>query len=96
MFVVSGADKLDLKAVKNLGYKNVSLVSLETLEKLTGLKPGAIPPFGSLFNLPTYMDEKISQIKEINFNAASNSDSIQMKSTDFISLEKPQIGKFGK
>jgi aspartyl-tRNA synthetase len=52
MVVVSAASKLDLKAFKQAtGFKDVALVDKDTLLKVTGLQPGSVPPFGSLFGI---------------------------------------------
>ncbi len=97
MVVVSAASKLDLKAFKQAtGFKDVALVDKDTLLKVTGLRPGSVPPFGSLFNIPTYVDEGLLEQAWINFNAGSNTQSVQMKSEDFKSTEKPILGLFVK
>ena len=53
-------------------------------------------PFGSLFQLPSYIDESLNKLEYIVFNAGSNEKSIRMKRIDFVRLEKPKIGEFGK
>ncbi|MGI5828493.1 MAG: aminoacyl-tRNA deacylase [Patescibacteria group bacterium] len=97
MVVISAANKLDLKAFKkNYGFKDVSMANKETLLKVTGLEPGAIPPFGSLFKIPTYADKRLANLENISFNAGSHTHSIQMKAGDFITIEKPIVGIFAK
>jgi prolyl-tRNA editing enzyme YbaK/EbsC (Cys-tRNA(Pro) deacylase) len=59
-----------------------------------GLEIGAIPPFGSTMNLPTYLDEEITQNEGIVFNVGAHTKSIKMKPTDFLKLEKPVVGNF--
>jgi len=97
MVVVSAASKLDLKAFKQAtGFKDVALVDKDTLLKVTGLQPGSVPPFGSLFNIPTYVDENLLSLEMINFNAGSNTQSVQMRSEDFNSIENLITGLFVK
>jgi Ala-tRNA(Pro) deacylase len=97
MFVVSAVSKLDLGSLKKtFSAKDLSLISLEELEKLTGLKPGAIPPFGSLFGIKTYLDEKLANMEMLSFNAGANDKSIRMKVKDFILAEKPENSNFAK
>jgi aspartyl-tRNA synthetase len=97
MLLVSAAKKLDLNAFKKAyGVKDLSLVSRDEAEKITRLKPGSIPPFGSLFELETYMDESLNELEYVVFNAGSREKSIRMKREDFVRIEKPEIGEFGK
>src|ERR1700736_241203 len=58
VLIVLPADrKLDSKKARDaFGVKALRFASKEEVEQLTGLQPGSIPPFGSLFNLPTYCD----------------------------------------
>src|SRR5438093_4104242 len=71
LMVVLPADrKLASKLVrKAAAAKSLRFASREEVEQLTGLAPGSIPPFGSLFALPTWCDERLSQQPRINFNA---------------------------
>src|SRR5215471_8912572 len=70
MIVLPADRKLSSKAVrKGEGVKSLRFASREEVEQLTGLAPGSIPPFGSLFGLPTWCDERLSEHTQINFNA---------------------------
>src|SRR4030095_2396052 len=54
MIVLPADRKLASKAVRQAaGIKSLRFASREEVEQLTALKPGSIPPFGSLFHLPT-------------------------------------------
>jgi Ala-tRNA(Pro) deacylase len=64
--------------------------------ELTGLAPGSIPPFGSLFGLPTLCDERLGENEVIAFNAGDHSISVSMKYADYVQVEKPELGKFGE
>lgn len=97
MAVVSGVNKLDLNALKKTyGLKDVSMADRDMLKQVTGLEPGAVPPFGSLFKIPTYVDKNLAQLESINFNAGSNTKSIGMKTEDYLKIEKPIVGEFSK
>ena len=63
----------------------------EEVEQWTGLQPGSIPPFGSLFNLPTCCDPALARNESINFNAGDHCISVQMSYADFVALEKPRM-----
>ena len=58
---------------------------------MTGLQPGSIPPFGSLFNLPTYCDPALGENDTINFNAGDHAISVHMKYVDYVAAEKPKL-----
>ncbi len=98
LMVVLPADrKLASKLVrKAAGAKSLRFASREEVEQLTGLAPGSIPPFGSLFNLPTWCDERLSNQPRINFNAGNHSVSISMAYTDYLTVEQPQLGAYAE
>jgi len=79
-----------------LGWKRLRFAYEEETLRITGLTPGSIPPFGSLFGLPTLCDERLADNKRINFNAGSHDTSIQMSYADYIAYESPTIARLGK
>jgi len=79
-----------------LGTRRIRFADKEEVLKITGLTPGSIPPFGSLFELKTYCDERLADNERINFNAGSHTVSIQMSYVDFLAYEKPAIVRVGK
>jgi Ala-tRNA(Pro) deacylase len=74
-----------------LAVKSLRFATKEEVENLTGLQPGSIPPFGSLFGLVTYCDPRLAENTAINFNAGDHTISIQMAYADFIAVEKPTL-----
>src|SRR4051794_35050416 len=57
LLVVPADRKLDSrKARAALGVRSLRFATREEVEQLTGLRPGSIPPFGSLFGLTTSCD----------------------------------------
>jgi aspartyl-tRNA synthetase len=92
LLVIPGDVRADLKAVrKYLHYSNAKLEAIDVLPAITGLEAGAIPPFGSLLGLPTYLDSRLSDNQEIVFNAGRHDRSIKLNFSDYLSLEKPEI-----
>ena len=57
---------------------------------------GSIPPFGSLFGLPTLCDERLGDNDVINFNAGDHSISVSMRYADYLLAEKPELGTFAE
>lgn len=97
MIVLPADRKLASKAVrKNAGVKSLRFASREEVEQLTGLAPGSIPPFGSLFGLPTWCDQRLSEHAKINFNAGDHSLSVSMTHADYLTAEQPQLGEYAE
>jgi Ala-tRNA(Pro) deacylase len=92
MLILPADRKLDNKRARDgLGAKALRFASKEEVLELTGLQPGAIPPFGSLFNLPTYCDPALAENPAINFNAGDHAISVQMAYADWVRVEKPEM-----
>lgn len=90
MLVVPADRKMDSKKVKTaLGVKSLRFADRAEVEQLTGLQPGSIPPFGSLFNLKTHCDPALGQNEVINFNAGDHAISIGMKHAAYVAVENP-------
>src|SRR6476660_3098588 len=95
MIVLPADRKLASKDVrKAAGIKSLRFASREEVEQITGLAPGSIPPFGSLFNLPTWCDERLSEHPRINFNAGDHAISISMAYSDYAAAEQPTLGRY--
>ncbi len=97
MIVLPADRKLASKVVrKAAGIKSLRFASREEVEQLTGLVPGSIPPFGSLFSLPTWCDERLAEHSKINFNAGDHSVSISMAYADYLAAEQPRLGQYAE
>jgi Ala-tRNA(Pro) deacylase len=81
---------------KAAGAKSLRFAAREEVEQLTGLSPGSIPPFGSLFNLETWCDDRLAEQTRINFNAGDHSISISMAYADYVAAEQPRLGQFAE
>jgi Ala-tRNA(Pro) deacylase len=73
---------------------------LATEQEFSSLFPdcelGAMPPFGSLYNLPVYVDESLAADEAIVFNAGTHRDAIRIRYQDFARLAKPRVCSFAK
>jgi len=81
---------------KYLGCKRLRFATNDEVLSLTELTPGSIPPFGSLFGLPTICDERLADNEQINFNAGSHTDSIQLDYQAYVAFESPRIARIAK
>ncbi len=92
LVVVPADRKLDSKKARAaLGARSLRFATREEVERLTGLQPGSIPPFGSLFGLPTWCDPALGDSASINFNAGDHAISVQMTYADYLALERPTM-----
>jgi Ala-tRNA(Pro) deacylase len=90
--VVPADRKLDSKKARTaLGSRSIRFADREEVEQITGLRPGSIPPFGSLFGLPTWCDPALGENVSINFNAGDHSISVQMSYADYVAIEQPTL-----
>ena len=97
MIVMPADRKLSSKAVrKSGGIKSLRFASREEVEQLTGLAPGSIPPFGSMFGLATWCDERLAEQPRINFNAGDHAISISLAYADYVTAEQPRLGAFAE
>lgn len=92
MFVLPADRKLDSRGVRRRhGYKSIRFADRDEVLQLTGLAPGSIPPFGSLFQLPTTCDPRLGENPQINFNAGDHSISISMTFEAYVCVEQPVL-----
>ena len=97
MIVLPADRKLDSRGVRRAEkLSGLRFATREEVAELTGLAPGSIPPFGSLFGLPTWCDERLADEPEINFNAGDHAISVCMTYADYARVENPRIGRFAE
>jgi Ala-tRNA(Pro) deacylase len=96
LLVLSAASKLDSRAVKrHLGARKTRFATREELLELTGLEPGAVPPFGEpILALPLHADEALCANPRIAFNAGSLTTSIVMAMPDYLAIASPDLFRF--
>jgi Ala-tRNA(Pro) deacylase len=89
--VVPAPLKVDLKAARGiLGAKKLSLAHEEEFETLfPGCDRGAMPPFGNLWGVRTFVDESLARHPHIVFNAGSHIETVSMSYTDYERLARP-------
>ncbi|MCL5946850.1 MAG: hypothetical protein M1298_02365 [Chloroflexi bacterium] len=69
--------------------RDLHLVSPEILLERYSLEIGAVPPFGSLLDVPTYVDNRLLALSKIVFNAGSRSTSVILATADYQAIEHP-------
>ena len=95
--LVAADRKIDLKKLaKIVKTKKLRLASPQDVLKITGCEVGSVHPFGSLHELPTYLDSSIMENDMVNFNAGLHTVSIEMKAEDLVKAIRPSIRIFSK
>jgi Ala-tRNA(Pro) deacylase len=73
-------------------------VRLATEEEITQLFPdcelGAMPPLGTLYGLPVYVDRSLTEDEKIVFEGGTHSEAIRMRYWDFAALVFPTVAEF--
>lgn len=96
MTVLPAAWRIDLDKLKKV--LNDKKIKLATEEEFKSLFPdcdvGAMPPFGNLYNLETYVDTSLTEDEEILFNAGTHFEVVKMKYKDFAGLVNPGAADF--
>jgi Ala-tRNA(Pro) deacylase len=78
-----------------LGVTSLRLATEEELAKLfPDVEVGAEPPLGNLYQLPVYVDERLTYCTTITFNAGTHQDAISMEYSDFARLARPFVFPF--
>lgn len=88
--------KLDMKSVAEAVGEKCEFEDPIVIYERFGIVVGGIPPFGNLFNIDTFFDEKIQEVEKAAFNCGLQTESIIMNSKDLISLVQPKLGHFSK
>lgn len=92
MFVLPADRRLDSKGLRQRhGWRSLRFASRDEVLELTGLAPGSIPPFGSLFGLATWCDARLLDEPELNFNAGDHAVSLCLASADYRRAEAPRV-----
>ena len=82
--------KLNLQTLaKLLKVKQVELANESDFkDKFPDSEVGAMPPFGELYGLETYIDETLAKDENIVFNGGTHTELVAMKFKDFERLSK--------
>jgi Ala-tRNA(Pro) deacylase len=96
MAVLPANHRVDFDMLKELTGAEFILLATENEFKslFPGCDPGAMPPFGNLYNMPVYVSEALTKDEEIVFNAGSHTELIKMNYKDFEKLVQPRIMEF--
>ena len=93
MAVVTGNQKVHLPTVRaSLSANDVRLATEEEfVGRFPGCDIGAMPPFGNLFGMPTYVDPRVTEDEEIYFNAGNHVQTARLRYKDYAQLASPRV-----
>lgn len=57
---------------------------------------GAMPPFGNLYQLPTYADIEVTRNENMVINAGTHAEALRLRFSDFNRLARPRVGRFAE
>jgi Ala-tRNA(Pro) deacylase len=95
MTVLPADHQIDLKKLKKAVGKAVSLDSEQEFKPLfPDCAVGAMPPFGHLYGVPTYVDNRLAEEEYIVFEAGTHTDAIKLSYRDYEKIAKPRVEDF--
>lgn len=95
--VLPADKKLDSSAYRKLvSARKIRFATKDELLQLTGLIPGAVPPFGDFLGIEMIVDASLFDEEYIAFNCGSLTDSVKMKTADYQKIIQPRTGYFSK
>lgn len=97
MMVLPSTHDVDFDAIKDsLHAKNVELASEAEFENMfPDSELGAMPPFGNLYDIETYVAEALAEDEQIAFNAGTHKELVKMSYNDFEKLVQPKVLPIG-
>jgi Ala-tRNA(Pro) deacylase len=98
MAVLPAHEKVDLDRFKEVtGATNMRLAQeSEFAPRFPDCDPGAQPPFGNLYDLPTYVDESLARHEKIVVQAGTHTDTVTLSYADYERLVRPRVAAFGE
>jgi Ala-tRNA(Pro) deacylase len=97
MLVLPASHQADLEqAGAALGQTLTLAHEQELIGLFPGCEVGAEPPFGSLYQLRTLVDESLGRHERIAFRAGSHTEVILLPYREYERLEQPQVARFAE
>jgi Ala-tRNA(Pro) deacylase len=95
--VLPATRRVDLVRVRDDLGEDVAMASEEEMDRVfPDCERGAMPPFGSLYHLPTIVDESLAEDEQIVFESQNHEEAIRMAYRDYEALEHPRRGHFAE
>ncbi len=94
--VLPATHQIDLEQLReDLGDPRIELAPEEEMDRLfPDCERGAVPPFGSLYQVPTIMDDSLAADESIVFEGPDHEQAIRISLHDYEAVEHPRHGHF--
>ncbi len=98
MAVVPATHRVCLESLRAMaGRRGLDIAKeLEFQSLFPNCEPGAMAPFGNLYELPVFVDASLREDESITFNAGTHEDAIRMAYAAFEQLVAPVVGTIGE
>jgi len=91
--VVPASRHVDLGKMASETGASVALLASEQefRDRFPGCEVGAMPPFGNLYDMKTYVDTLLAEDDEIVFNAGTHTQVVRLSYDDYSTLVQPVL-----
>lgn len=98
MVVIEAPDHVSLERLRAVtGARTVELASEDEFRDLfPACEPGAMPPFGNLWDLQVFVDRRLREDERIAFAAGSHRELVRMAYGDFERLVTPVVAQLAE
>ncbi len=96
MAVLPASFQIDFDLLKSaLGAGRVEIAAEDEFKgRFPNCEVGAMPPFGNLYDMDVYADNRLAEDEEIAFNAGTHTELVRLPYQDFARLVKPKMMDF--
>ncbi|MDP4001242.1 MAG: YbaK/EbsC family protein [bacterium] len=92
--VLPAGNNTDFKKLSKIIGDKISMAKEKDITSKLKTKVGLVTPFGNLFGIKVYLDNKLKKAKKIILPAGSYTESVRISTKDYIKLETPTTGSF--
>lgn len=98
MAVLPAPEHVSLQRLKQItGARSVELASEEEFRDLfPSCEPGAMPPFGNLWDMPVFVDQRLREDERIAFAAGTHHELVRLGYSDFERLVSPVVAQLAE
>jgi Ala-tRNA(Pro) deacylase len=95
MAVIPASHRVDFKALAGVAGASVELADEgDFVERFPACDVGAMPPFGTLYDMDVYVSDALVEDEYIAFSAGTHSEVIRLRYEDFDRWVDPVVGRF--
>lgn len=96
MAVLPASFQINFDRLKEaVGADSIRLADEKEFKELfPNCDPGAMPPFGNLYEMDVFVESHLTEDDEIAFSAGSHSELVRLAYSDFEKLVHPKVGNF--